>query len=100
MLLLGMEGHVMKTFTHILKSQRGSTLIGSLMAMMLLAFSGAAVIQLSASESSSSSNDMNASKAFWVAQAGIEDAVKTLRQGYSPVGTENFGCGSYTISTQ
>lgn len=83
-----------------LKSKRGFTFVGALIAVMGIGFMTTSLIQLSASETATSTNEIQTSQAFHITDAGIEYALNQLDHGSSPdVQAKAFGDGSFSIST-
>lgn len=88
--------------THILQKpgEKGSTLIGALLLVMLLGFLGSSLVQLGSTGTSNSSNIMQGYQALYVGHAGLEYAKRRTDYGYDPDGeSRNLGKGTFTITT-
>lgn len=79
-------------------SKRGSSLIGSLFAISLMAMAGMSLLEFSSEESVSSVNSMQREQSLYVGHAGLEYAKGRLDQGQMPdVVDQPFDTGSFTI---
>jgi len=86
------------TIMRQLLNQKGSSLIGALMTLMVLGFTGMAAVEMSTGENMASVNDMETQQALYVGQAGIEYAKDKLSQGLSPdINNKSFGRGSFSV---
>ena len=91
-------------YTLILKDDKGAALVISLFIMLLLALIGAAALMTSSTESKISGNVMTSKKAFYAADAGVENFKSTLKGdsdwtdngGIS--GTLSDGSSSYVVT--
>lgn len=83
---------------NLIINQRGSSLVGALVTIVVMAAGSAAMIELATSETASSTNEMQTSQAMNVGLAGIEDAKMKLKSGISPdVANRAFSFGTYSI---
>jgi hypothetical protein len=84
----------------ILKNNQGSSLIGAIVVMTILAGTAASVATISSSDTKRSVNDLQMTQVRAVGTAGIEHARNKLKQGYCPdVNNKAFGPGSFTTTT-
>lgn len=87
-------------FLACLKSSRGSSLIGAMLAVSLIGMAGLSVVQLSSSENKSSTHEMQKSQVMYVGQAGLEYAQDQLTKGLNPTVTgKPFGYGTFSVTT-
>lgn len=85
----------------IRKTRKGSVIILVVFATALLAVLVAGIVQLNTEELQIMQNSVNASKALYVAKAGLNDAMSELRSDSdwnAGFANKSFGTGSYTVS--
>jgi len=81
------------------QNERGSSLVGAVMAMLVMGYLGATMTQQNSSSAAVSTNEIQASQALYLAQAGVETGFARLNSGELADGQLNFSNGSATIST-
>lgn len=84
---------------NMLTNKKGSSLVGALVVMTVLAAAAAGVIQLSGTDTKSTIDTKQTSQAEAISTAGLEYARDKLNHGFSPDGTNTFGEGQFTIKT-
>ncbi len=83
----------------ILQNNRGSSLIGTLFLVLIMGMAGGAAVNMSPGERANSLNELQATQAFYVSQAGLEIAKKMAAEGINPDGTTmDFGMGSFVVA--
>lgn len=79
---------------------RGSTLVGAMLLMMLVFMFGSSTIQFQSSLHATGTHEMQTIQARYIAQAGIEYALREIDRGNSPDGGDvPFGTGNFSIVT-
>jgi len=90
-------GVVMRGFYS--QNERGSSLVGTVLAMLVMGYLGATMTQQNSSSAAVSTNEIQTSQALYLAQAGVETGLARLNNGQLADGVLNLGNGSVTIST-
>lgn len=91
----------MGILSHILKSKKGSTLVGSLFIIVGLTFFASSAVYVTNGENRATVNEMQTTQALQVGSAGLEYASKQLELGLDPSITDKaLGTGSFTITTE
>lgn len=79
-------------------SDRGSSFIGALLLMLIFGFAGTASIQMAATNTLESTNEMQSAQALYIGQGGLEYALNYLDAGYTPaIANKTFGAGNFTV---
>lgn len=87
--------------SRVLKSKKGSTLIGTLFILVGLTFFASSAIYVTNGENRATVNEMQTGQALYVGSAGLEYASKKLELGLDPsIADKEFGYGSFTITTE
>lgn len=81
------------------ENQKGYTIIGTMIIMMIMSYMGINVADVADSDSSGSVREVQATQALYVGNGGIQYALKQLDEGLDPVGTRRFGEGEFTVRT-
>lgn len=84
--------------THLF-NKKGSTLVAALAVMVVLAAGAATVIHLSGTDTRSYTDDMQASQALAVGNAGLQRALHKLNYGEDPSMTAAFAQGTFAVTT-
>lgn len=96
----GKRGISMGEYAQHRKKERGSSLIGAILLILIFGFAGSSAVQVSTIEKEASSNEMQTEQALYVGQAGIERAERMLDFGLNPVVVnQSFGNGGFTTLT-
>lgn len=83
-----------------LNNQKGSTLVGALIMVVLMGYMGASLLNLGGADTSSGTNEMQSSQALEVGNGGIQYALDKLNQGQDPtVSNKALGKGTFTVAT-
>ena len=85
----------MKPPTETPMGQRGASLLAAIFFMVVVAFLGTVVVSLLATQSFTSLNEVQSTKAFYVAEAGLERATRAL---LAPPLAERVSCAAVTGS--
>jgi len=89
----------MKTSVNQRLGQSGVSLIVSTMLLVGFGLAGLKVVEMSATEITNSTSEMNSETAEAAAQAGLEAALHELYQGHDPTKTFSLGEASIDITT-
>jgi len=81
------------------QNERGSSLVGAVIVMLFIGYLGSTMTQQNSGATAISTNEIQTSQAFYLAQAGIQTALSRLNNGEFPNGTLNFGGGTATITS-
>lgn len=82
-----------------LKSQRGVSLIGAILVLIILGIFGALIVTLVSTEQSVRISQLSRNWAFYNVQAGLEYALKEIDSGgYPEVTNKAFGQGTFTVN--
>ncbi len=83
----------------LIQNNRGSSLIGSLFLVLIMGLAGGAAVNMSTGERANSLNELQATQAFYISQAGLEISNKLAADGIDPNGLAmNFGQGSFNVA--
>ena len=81
-------------------SDKGSSLIGALIILLIVGFTGATLVTMSSGNNAGSVNEMQTQQAFYGGHAGLEMARHDLYNGQNPVVVgQPLGTGALSIST-
>lgn len=82
-----------------MKNEKGYTIIGTMIIMMIMSYMGVNVADMSNTGSTSGVQEVQGAKALYVGNGGIQYALSQLDEGLDPDGTHALGDGSFTVST-
>ncbi len=84
----------------MLKNNKGNSLIGALVVMVVLAGAAASVVSTSGVDTRSYTNDMQSQQALAVGNAGLQWALDRVNNGYDPtVANKEFGAGYFNVDS-
>lgn len=90
------EHHVINT---VLRNQRGSTLLMSVIVLVAVAMTGLSVVKITSAQQTTSAYDLSAQRAAYLAQAGLEHAANQIYHGDDPtLNNAPFLGGALTVS--
>lgn len=82
-----------------LTNEKGSTLVGALIMVVLMGYMGASLLNLGGSDTTSGTNEMQVTQALQVGNGGIQYALDKINQGLSPVVTDQaLGVGTFSVA--
>lgn len=83
-----------------IQNNKGSTLIGAILAIMAFSVVGLSLVQVVADEGANTTSSMNSSHALYVGHAGLEYTKMMLYKGQDPTVTNYpFASGSFSVTT-
>jgi hypothetical protein len=81
-----------------LKSENGSVLLSVVIFMLIFTILGMSVLSVVNGEIAQARKDINRTKAFYLAEAGVERLASNLNSGnFTSIGTTTLGDGSYAV---
>ena len=81
-----------------LKSENGSVLLAVVIFMLIFTILGMSVLSVVNGEIAQARKDINRTKAFYLAEAGVERLASNLNSGnFTSIGTTTLGEGSYSV---
>ena len=84
--------------TGMLKSEKGSVLLAAAVLILIFTLLGLSVLSLANSEILQARKDVNRTKAFYLAEAGVARLTANLSSSnFSTIGETTLGCGSYHV---
>jgi hypothetical protein len=85
--------------TGLLKSEKGSVLLAAVVITLILTILGISVLSVANSEIAAARKDVNKTKSFYLAEAGVARLTANVSSGnFANIGETSLGCGSYDVN--
>lgn len=89
-----------KMLPKILKNSRGSSMIGAVVVMTVVAFASVALVNMSGSDLDGAFNDKHSKQADTIVNACLQASLSAVNNGNSPDATDvSFAQGTYTVTS-